>query len=210
VETQTESYVSAFRLEAVKMMENSFLESLTIRTCSTIEFEELLARISALQLNTTLKTLNLHFLCSENIGLTDDEVNQLVALLRKNFGLECLVPAISCADDRIVKAILRLNGAGRRYLIEDGSSISKGVDVLSAVNEDINCVFLHLLENPGLCTRRAGETEMTTRGQRPGGNLDDASGSGKRERGQSQQDKEPRRRLIAYFQIHQSSQSTSC
>ncbi len=61
--------------------------------------------------------------------MTDDEVNQLVALLRKNFGLACLVPAISCADDRIVKAILRLNGAGFRHLIEDGSSVSKGVEV---------------------------------------------------------------------------------
>jgi hypothetical protein len=31
-------------------------------------------------------------------------------------------------------AILRLNQAGRRYLIEDGSSVSKGVSVLSAVS----------------------------------------------------------------------------
>jgi hypothetical protein len=65
---------------------------------------------------------------------------------------------------------LRLNNAGRRYLIEDGASISKGVDVLSAVNDEIDCVFLHLLENPGLCDRRAAET--TTR-RRPGSPLDE-------------------------------------
>jgi hypothetical protein len=53
--------------------------------------------------------------------------------------------AASCADDR-VKAILRLNSAGRRYLIEDGSDVPKGVEVLSAMNDDMNCVFLHLLE----------------------------------------------------------------
>jgi hypothetical protein len=56
-----------------------------------------------------------------------------------------------------VDAILRLNAAGRRYLVQDGSSISKGVEVLSRVNNDINCVFLHLLENPRLCDRRAVE-----------------------------------------------------
>jgi hypothetical protein len=39
-----------------------------------------------------------------------------------------------------VGAILRLHGAGRRYLIEERSSISKGVRVLSRVNNDINCV----------------------------------------------------------------------
>jgi hypothetical protein len=60
-----------------------------------------------------------------------------------------------------VGAILRLNEVGRRYLIEDGSSISKGVEVLSSVNDDINCVFLHLLENPRLCDRRAVEMVST-------------------------------------------------
>jgi hypothetical protein len=34
--------------------------------------------------------------------------------------------------------ILLLNAAGRRYLIKDGSSISKGVDVLSAVSDEID------------------------------------------------------------------------
>jgi hypothetical protein len=45
----------------------------------------------------------------------------------------------------------------RRYLVQDGSSISKGVDVLIGVSNDINSVFLHLLENPRLCDRSAVE-----------------------------------------------------
>jgi hypothetical protein len=57
VRAQTESYVSAFRLEAVKVMENTFLESLTIHSTGSGKFEELFALISALQLNTTPKTL---------------------------------------------------------------------------------------------------------------------------------------------------------
>jgi hypothetical protein len=192
VETQMKSYVSAFRLEALKILEeNPFLESLSIQS-SSIKVEELFALISALQLNTTLKTLVLQA-DLDDIDLTDDEAKPLVSILMKNYGLEHLVLGIPCFEIRTVKAILRLNGAGRRYLIEDGSSISKGVEVLSAVNDDINCVFLHLLENPGLCDRRAFET--TTRSRQPGGNPDESSSSGKRERAQSQPDKEPRRRL---------------
>jgi hypothetical protein len=197
VQAQMELYISAFRLEAVKMMENTFLESFTIPSSSgggIIKVEELFALISALQLNTTLKTLGYQFFFMI-LYLTDDEVNQLVLLLMKNYGLERLVPDIACEDDRTIKAILRLNGAGRRYLIEDGSSISKGVEVLSAVNDDINCVFLHLLENPGLCNRRAIETTTTTRSRRPVINLDESCSTGKRERVQSQPGKEPRRRL---------------
>jgi hypothetical protein len=68
-------------------------------------------------------------------------VNQLVSILMQNYGLERLEPEIRCADDRIVKAIFRLSRAGRRYLIKDGSSISKRVEVLSAVSDEIDCVF---------------------------------------------------------------------
>ncbi len=84
------------------------------------------------------------------------------SLLKKNYALERM-PIMNEGGD--VGAILRLNEAGRRYLVEDGSSISKGVDVLSSVNSDLNCVFLlHLLENPRLCDRRA--VEMVSAGGR--------------------------------------------
>jgi hypothetical protein len=155
---------------------NPFLESLIIIIGHSIKFKELLAIVSALKRNTTLKTFG--FQHYKNLYLTNDEMNQLVPILMKNYGLECLGPDLSSADDGTFKAILRLNGAGRRYLIEDGSSISKGVDVLSAVNDDINCVFLHLLENPGLCNRRA--VDGTTRSLRPGTNLDASSSTGER------------------------------
>jgi hypothetical protein len=194
VQGQERLYASAFRLEAVKVVsENAFLDSLTITTGRNIEVEELLAILSALQLNTTLKTLCFQSDC-DNIYFTNvDEVNQLVSILRKNYGLECLKPGISCADDGRVKAILRLNRAGRRYLIKDGSSISKGVDVLSAVSDEIDCVFLHLLENPSLCDRGAADT--TTGRQLPDSNLDESFSTGKRERALSLSGKEPRRRL---------------
>jgi hypothetical protein len=193
--SQEVSYVSAFRSETVKMIENAFLESLTIIDNSnrSIKAVELLALISALPLNTTLKTLDFHCHLFDHIHFTDDEVNQLVSVLMKNYGLERLVPGISSSDDGTVQAILRLNAAGRRYLIKDASSISKGVDVLSAVSNEIDCVFLHLLENPSLCDRRA--TDTTPSRWRPGYNLDESSGTGKRERALSQPSKEAHRRL---------------
>jgi hypothetical protein len=177
VRAQKESYTSAFRLEAVKMVEeNPVLESLTIESSGRgrcIRAEELLALISALQLHTTLNTLGFQFYCFEYTYFIPDELNQLVSILKKNYGLERLVPDIPCKDDGTVKAILRLNRAGRRYLIKDGSSISKGVEVLSAVSDKIDCVFLHLLENPSLGDRRAAET--TTGRRRRGANLDESS-----------------------------------
>ncbi len=119
--------------------------------------EEYLILITMLQHNKTLKSLDLFVCCS--LTLTNDEDKQMAILLQKNYALESL-PDIylkkrSRDVGRDVGAILRLNAAGRRYLIEDGSSISKGVQVFSRVNDEINCVFLHLLENPRLCDRRA-------------------------------------------------------
>jgi hypothetical protein len=154
----TKSCLSAFRIDIAVMLEdNASLESLSIQKLYTFKVgvEEYVAVIAALQHNRTLKTLRLHHYSITQ--LTDDEDRHVAKLLKKNFALESL-PAIDLknrAGD--VGAILRMNAAGRRYLIQDGSSISKGVEVLSSVNDDINCVFLHLLENPRLCDRTAVE-----------------------------------------------------
>jgi hypothetical protein len=155
----TESCLSAFRVDIAVMLEdNASLESLSIVSTIPkfkIKAEEYVALIAALQHNMTLKTLRLHYHSTDT--LNDDEDKHVAKLLKKNYALESL-PAIDFynrAGD--VGAILRLNAAGRRYLVQDGSSISKGVKVLSSVNGDINCVFLHLLENPRLCDRTAVE-----------------------------------------------------
>jgi hypothetical protein len=156
----TESCLSAFRTDIVAMLQdNVTLESLSIRRSSStfIEAEEYFVLVSALQNNTALKALTFHWWDDLAIQLTDDEDKQMVSLLKKNYALERL-PDIDLEDEaRDVGAILRLNQAGRRYLIQDGSSVSRGVEVLSVVSSDINCVFLHLLENPRLCDRSAVE-----------------------------------------------------
>jgi hypothetical protein len=51
----------------------------------------------------------------------------MVSLLKKNYALERL-PGVNLEKwARDGSAILRLNKVGRRYLIEDESSVSKGV-----------------------------------------------------------------------------------
>jgi hypothetical protein len=153
----TELCGSAFcRHIAAMLQENVSLESLSIRSIIwhmfPMQAEKYFVLFSAIQHNTKLKSLYV----DGNVTLTHDEDKQMALLLKNNYVLESL-PYHNQGKD--VGAILRLNEAGRRYLLQDGSSIPKGVEVLSKVNYDINCVFLHLLENPTLCDRRALEIE---------------------------------------------------
>jgi hypothetical protein len=157
-----ESCLATFRIDVAAMLqESASLECLSILTWNAIKTEEYIALLTALQHNLTLKTVRLHLIHSMRLQLNDDQSKEMAVLLKKNYALEKL-PDIDQKDllgD--LGAILRLNEAGRRYLIQDGSSISKGVEVLIRVNNDINCVFLHLLENPRLCDRRAVEMVST-------------------------------------------------
>jgi hypothetical protein len=187
----TQSRAATFRTDIVAMIEdNVSLESLSIRkdwTRNGTQAEEYVALITALLHNTTLKSVIFHH-DGDPLHLTDHEDKQMAVLLKKNYALETL-PDISQGGH--VGAILRLNEAGRRYLVEDGSSISKGVEVLSAVSNEINCVFLHLLENPRLCDRSAVEIASD------GGSTSPANPHGKRDREQGQAlkgDNESRRR----------------
>jgi hypothetical protein len=92
--------------------------------------------------------------------------------------IETIFPKIELENEAgDMGAMLRLNEAGRRYLVQDGSSISKGVEVLCDGSNEINCVFLHLLENPTLCDTSAGESNG--RSTNPTAS---SSGGGKRER----------------------------
>jgi hypothetical protein len=199
----TKSCVAALcRHIASMLQENVSLESLAIRSMNKINAEDYLNFISALQDNTTLKTFSLNRFHYEmlpstddeiKLQLTDDEDKQIASLLKNNFGLECLPSLDREAGE--VGAALRLNGAGRRYLIEDGSSISKGVKVLSRVNNDINCVFLHLLENPRLCDRSA--VEIVSAGESNDSLTNPTAGSdgGKRERASVHKGRVSHRRL---------------
>jgi hypothetical protein len=189
----TESDATAIRMEFPAVLcENESLETLAIMSHDA-RFEDYLVFVAAIQPNTTLKKVHFQTLFCR---IDKDETKDLVSALKKNYGLE-VIPALSHGEN--VCSILQLNGAGRRYLVQDGSSISKGVAVLSAVSKDINSVFLHLLENPRLCDRSAVETpsigniENTVSASSRSHSVD---GSGKREQHTpAQRGKESRRRL---------------
>jgi hypothetical protein len=141
-----------------RLCENKSLETLFIYH-KDARLEDYLVFVAAIQPNATLKSLRLHHSNAE------DETKDLIAVLKKNYGLE-EIPGLNHGKGDI-RSIFDLNRAGRRCLVQDGSSISKGVDVLSRLNDDINSVFLHLLENPRLCDRKAVERASI-------GNMDNA------------------------------------
>jgi hypothetical protein len=137
------------------LRENESLETLSV-IIKDISFEDYLEFVAAIQPNTTLKSLTLH---AEIFCVSQEQTENLFAALKENYGLET-IPRVRkkvCHRMGNVRSIFQLNRAGRRYLVQDGSSISKGVHVLSGVSNDINSVFLHLLENPRLCDRNAVE-----------------------------------------------------
>ena len=61
-----------------------------------------------------------------------------------------------------VQALVLLNKAGRRYMASDPSNHQAGVRVLEQVVDNINCLFLHLRENPLLCgaVRKGRDSEI--------------------------------------------------
>jgi hypothetical protein len=192
--SSTESYASTLTRHILAVLqENASLEILSVPDAFGRNAEDYFELVTALQHNTTLKSFKFNH--DSTIRLNDDEDKQIALLLQKNYALETL-PDFDL-EDRAgdVGAILRLNGAGRRYLVKDGSSISKGVEVLSRVNNDINCVFLDLLENPRLCDRSA--VEIVSAGESDGSSTHPTAGSGggKRERASVRKGKLSHRRL---------------
>jgi hypothetical protein len=110
---------------------NSTLEILELTMVRDLDVAHVtsfhIAVVEALQLSKTLKPLHL---CFGTPKLTDDDVKHLTSVIKKNYGLE-IIPALA-SDSRMgdLRSILRLNRAGRGYLVYGRASfVSKGVDV---------------------------------------------------------------------------------
>jgi hypothetical protein len=191
----TESHATAIRMEVVVMLrENESLETLSMPIMDA-RLEDYLIFVAGIQPNTTLKRLRLHPSLGVPFRVDENETKDLIPVLKKNYGLEEIPRLHHFVGD--VSSILQLNRAGRRYIVQDGSSISKGVDVLSRVSNDISSVFFHLLENPRLCDRSAVEMSSI-------GNIDNArstspgnrhSGGKREQQAPSRTSKERRRRF---------------
>ena len=92
--------------------------------------------------------------CSVTTKITcPNQRNAVYTAVSKLFALSTL--DIDCFDDecnRQIRPLLLLNKNGRKYMIEqNGTKNSKenGIDVLASVNDDIDCLFIHLRENLG-------------------------------------------------------------
>jgi hypothetical protein len=47
--------------------------------------------------------------------------------------------------------LLRLNRAGRKYILEDPTNNLSCAEILGAVRDELNCIYLHLRHNPSFC-----------------------------------------------------------
>jgi hypothetical protein len=148
-EDRFDSPVANLSFNSVAMLKgNTTLECLDIKS-DGISPDAYFAALESLQPSSTLKTLRLSPIIA---SMGEAEMNQVVSLVRKNYSLAVLDEGVSANDETgELGILLRLNQAGRRYLIEDAASITKGVEVLISVGDDIGCLFYHLLENPTLC-----------------------------------------------------------
>jgi hypothetical protein len=143
-------HVATLCFDTVTMLEgNTTLECLDVKS-GGIGPGAYFAAFERLQPSSTLKTLRLSPVLASMGG--DNKMNQVVSLVKKNYSLVVLDEGVSALDKTgELVTLLRLNQAGRRYLIEDAASIANGVELLMGVSDDLGCLFYHLLQNPTLC-----------------------------------------------------------
>jgi hypothetical protein len=99
------------------------------------------------------------------VWLGRDLCESLAPTMAKNFHLEEFVDEGGLQFSTTyttLNVVCKLNKFGRRYLVERGPECRvAGVGLLSAVSDDLDCLFYHLRENPDLCNREEGKAEET-------------------------------------------------
>jgi hypothetical protein len=144
-----EAHVATLCFDTVAMLKgNTTLEYLHIKN-EGISLGTYISALGSVEASSALKTLRLSPVLG-SMGV--EEMNQVVSLVKKNCSLAILDEGVSAlGKEGELGILLRLNQAGRRYLIKDAASIAKGVEVLIGVSDDLGCLFYHLSENPTLC-----------------------------------------------------------
>ena len=105
----------------------------------------------------------------------------LLDALATNYTIRRIVCSLGADQDSVDKVdmITRLNCAGRAYVTKDPQSVEAGFQVLEKVNDDLNCLFYHLCENPVVCKRYSDEASTVGASRKrsaPGGLIARASG----------------------------------
>jgi hypothetical protein len=153
-----------FVLLAKSLADNVSLQSLEIM----MQFQErsnedVVIFASYLKKNRTLKYLDI--LCTgynlAHYALSIESGDRIVSELCRNYELQRMQISPKMRNPHTLggqpewrqklDAFLRLNIAGRRYLWQDASDRRACVGVLGEVSSDLNCLYLHLRENPLVC-----------------------------------------------------------
>jgi hypothetical protein len=56
----------------------------------------------------------------------------------------------------LIRGLVRMNKSGRSVALRNPSNSTAGLSVLACVLDNVDCMFLHLRENPSLCNRHVG------------------------------------------------------
>ena len=142
-------------IEAVRMLEtNETLETLSISSLH-VTSATLVECVSLLRNNHTIKRLTIAQSSME--FLTSLQFKKMQEAIVDNFVLEELpdlyeVELMLDGDAlEMIRCILDLNKAGRRYIMDDPTARDKGVQVLATVANSLGHLYYHLRENPFLC-----------------------------------------------------------
>lgn len=123
------------------------------QSCKTTSDKDYLSArtVEALGKNQTLKYILLDTCHTHKTKDADDEGSKrLLKALQKNYGIEGheLTWQRNHALKNSINAIARLNRAGRCYLLNDAFNTASAIEVLAGVADDLDALYIHLLENP--------------------------------------------------------------
>ena len=170
------STMHASSLQSIKIVHKTLLSSMStlrdivnrICSCSTLISVDLQIDIPVENYIKCFKILNENHSKITDFGLRSihhydafdgcNECHDFTEVIRRNFYLTTCGDFFVCADDRKcrhyraeVEALLFLNQNGRRYLWEDKNNRLRGIEVLEACRDNLDALYVHLRENPGLC-----------------------------------------------------------
>lgn len=137
------------------LKENKTLEKLEI--LNQRDKAEALVECMSKLMHTGIKTFCFHN--GSKISLSVQQGRSVLESLQQNYTLSecpfCIGTGGSKQEKKdimeSVRIIYKLNRFGRQYLRDEKGSKEKAVTLLSKVNDDLDCTFFHLLENPTLC-----------------------------------------------------------
>lgn len=144
---------------AAALCDNTTLRELAIvNDGDTRGADTLIQCLSNLRRNRSIKSLRIG---RRSPTVTLEESQVVYNSIKTNYSLqEC--PVTIFADDtkdeasRVetgISTVLKMNQMGRNYLLNDKASKELGVALLSKLADHLDCVTMHILENPTLCER---------------------------------------------------------